>query len=50
MHHRTKLEFLRYIGDDPTKWLNHVSHYFTSYKVVEEEMGSLATFDMESKA
>ena len=31
---RNKLDFPRYVGDDPTKWLNRMTHYFEYYEVL----------------
>jgi hypothetical protein len=46
----TKLEFSRYLGNDPNVWLNWVVQYFDYKQTLEEQKVSLTTFHLESEA
>ena len=47
---RKRLEFSRYVGDDPTEWLNLVAHYFEYYEVPGQEKVAMVAYYMERKA
>lgn len=47
---RTKIEFLRFAGDDPTEWFNRVAQFFEFQRTPEDQKVSLAAFHMEGEA
>ena len=44
------MEFQRYAGGDPTKWLNRVTYYFEYHEVPAQEKVTMAVYYMEGKA
>ena len=50
LQRKNRLEFPRYGGDDPTKWLNRVAYYFEYLDVPEQEKVTVAAYYMEGKA
>ncbi|RVW68732.1 Transposon Tf2-2 polyprotein [Vitis vinifera] len=47
---RTKIEFPRFAGDDPTEWFNRVAQFFEFQRTPEDQKVSLAAFHMEGEA
>ncbi|RVW31621.1 Transposon Tf2-11 polyprotein [Vitis vinifera] len=47
---RTKIEFPRFAGDDPTEWFNRVAQFFEFQRTLEDQKVSLAAFHMEGEA
>ncbi|KAA8524177.1 hypothetical protein F0562_010393 [Nyssa sinensis] len=46
----TKMDFPKFSGDDPTKWLSRASQYFEFQETVEEQKVALASFHLEGEA
>ena len=46
---RTKIEFPRFAGDDPTEWFNRVAQYFDFQRTPEDQKVCLAAFHMEGE-
>ncbi|XP_019052082.1 PREDICTED: uncharacterized protein LOC109114217 [Nelumbo nucifera] len=47
---RTKIEFPRFSGDDPTEWFNRVAQFFEFQRTPKEQKVGLATFHLEGEA
>lgn len=47
---RTKIEFPRFAGDDPTEWFNRVAQFFEFQRTPENQKVSLAAFHLEGEA
>ncbi|KAH9763086.1 hypothetical protein KPL70_001057 [Citrus sinensis] len=45
--HVAKLEFPRYVGDDPTEWFNRVLQFFEYQKTMDDQKVALASFYFE---
>ena len=45
-----KLEFPRFSGDDPTKWLNRVDQFFEFQEIAADQKVRLASFHLEGEA
>lgn len=47
---RAKIEFPRFVGDDPTEWFNRVEQYFEFQRTPKDQKVCLAAFHMEGEA
>ena len=45
-----KLEFLKYSGDDTTKWFNRITQFFEFQGTTNNQKVSLASFHLEGEA
>jgi len=46
----TKLEFPRFMGDDPTEWFNRVHQFFEYQGTAEAQKVSMAAYHLEGEA
>ncbi|XP_042952257.1 uncharacterized protein LOC122289342 [Carya illinoinensis] len=49
MHSRVKLDFPRFVGEDPTVWLDHVKQYFATQEIQGKKKVTLAAYHLEGE-